>query len=76
MAPSLVYRATFTATVPVAVGVALFFLARWLTFDPVRKLTASLPFNDPLFATPAFLAGRMYVRTAEELYCIVANGNG
>ncbi|MFA6239406.1 MAG: hypothetical protein WC655_00670 [Candidatus Hydrogenedentales bacterium] len=41
-----------------------------------HEAVATIPFNEPVYATPAFLDGRMYVRTAENLYCIAANGNG
>jgi outer membrane protein assembly factor BamB len=34
------------------------------------NLIASIPMGDPVFATPAFMDGRIYVRTEKYLYCI------
>ncbi len=37
---------------------------------PEYKVLATLPVGEPTFATPAFLDGRIYLRTLENLYCI------
>lgn len=37
---------------------------------PVYELIASHALHEPTFATPAFLDGRIYLRTFENLYCI------
>ena len=41
------------------------------TFEEV----ASIPFNEPGFATPAFLDGRIYLRAGDNLYCIAGDGS-
>jgi outer membrane protein assembly factor BamB len=37
------------------------------------ELVAQIPMGEPVYATPAFLDGRMYIRTETKLYCIEAS---
>jgi outer membrane protein assembly factor BamB len=66
---------------PVRVGDRLYFADRQGTMHIIKtggtfELIASLPFPEPVYATPAFLDGRMYVRTASRLMCLEApDGN-
>ncbi len=39
------------------------------TYEPL----AALPLGEPTYATPAFMDGRIYVRTETQLYCIEAS---
>jgi outer membrane protein assembly factor BamB len=40
-----------------------------LAADPSLKTLSTAQFEEPVFATPAIVDGRIYLRTAEHLYC-------
>lgn len=44
-------------------------VATLVAADPTLRVLSSAPFDETTFATPAIVDGRIYLRTAEHLYC-------
>jgi hypothetical protein len=44
-------------------------IATILSATPELELISTVDFEEPTFATPALVAGRIYLRTSKRLYC-------